>query len=69
MSTKPVFTFRTVRVLQTEAGFVSFCHSGSVKCEEVIVCKHFNAVVVPVNTPSDQSVTNDHQRDQVYLLY
>lgn len=69
MNTELIFTFRTIRVLQTEAGFVPFCHSGPVECKEVIVCEHFNAVVVPVNTPSNQSVTNDHQSDQLYLLY
>lgn len=33
------------------------------------MCKHFNAVVVPVNTPPNQSVIdNDHRSDQVYML-
>lgn len=53
---EPVFTVRTIRVLQTEAGFVPFCHSGSVDCEKVVVCKHFDAVVVPVNTPPNLSL-------------
>lgn len=43
------FTFGTECIFQTKTGFVSLCHSGSIKCEKVIVCEHFNAVVVSAN--------------------
>lgn len=41
-------TFLTVRVLQTETGFVSLCHFGTVGVEQVIVGENVHAVVMSV---------------------
>lgn len=40
-------TFFAFCVLQAEAGFVPFGHSGSIECQEVVVCENVHAVVVP----------------------
>lgn len=44
-------TFITFRVLQTEAGFVAFCHFGSIEIEEVVKGEDLHAVVMPTHIP------------------
>ena len=42
-------TLWAVGVLKAEAGLVSLCHSGPVEGQQVIVCEHLDAVVMPGN--------------------
>lgn len=43
-------TFVALGVLQTETGFVTFGHFGSVEAEQVVECEHLHAVVVSAHT-------------------
>lgn len=47
MCKKMRLTIGTVGVLQTEAGFVTLSHLGSIESQEVIVGEHLDTVVVP----------------------
>lgn len=40
-------TLGAVSVLQTETGLVSLCHPGAIQCQQVVMCEHLDAVVVP----------------------
>lgn len=51
------FTFRAVRVLQTEAGLVTLRHLCAVQGQEVVVCEDLDAVVVSVREEERGSVT------------
>lgn len=51
-------TFLTVCVLQTETGFVSFCHFGTVGVEQIIVGENIHAVVVTVKYRDDVIMNN-----------
>lgn len=42
-----VITIRAVRVLQTEAGLVSLCDPRAVQSQQVVMCEHLDAVIVP----------------------
>lgn len=43
---KVVFTLVTMSILQTKAGFVSFCHFGAIQAQQVIVSENLHAVVM-----------------------
>lgn len=40
-------TIRAVSVLQTETGLVSLCNPGAIKSQQVVMCEHLDAMVVP----------------------
>lgn len=41
-----VFTLVTMRVLETEAGFVSLCHFSAVQTQQVIVGENLHTMVM-----------------------
>lgn len=41
-----VFTFITMAVLQTEAGFVSLCYFSAIQTQQVIVSENLHTVVM-----------------------
>lgn len=46
-------TLLAVRVLQAETGFVTFCHSGAVGVEQVVVGEDVHAVVMAAKGTTD----------------
>lgn len=40
-------TIRAVRVLETETGLVSLCNPCAIQSQQVVMCEHLDAVVVP----------------------
>lgn len=45
-----VITIRAVRVLQTETGLVSLCDPRPVQSQQIVMCEHLDAVIMPVMT-------------------
>lgn len=43
-------TIGAVRVLQTEAGLVALGDPGAVQSQQVVMCEHLDAVIVPGTT-------------------
>lgn len=48
-------TIWAVRVLQTEAGLVSLCDPCAIQSQQVIMCEHLDAVIVPGTTDGGKS--------------
>ena len=46
-------TIRAVSILQTETGLVSLCNPGAIQSQQVVMCEHLNAVVVPEKTEGE----------------
>lgn len=53
-----VDTFITLRVLQTEAGLVTFCNLGTIQTQKIIVCEDLHTVVVSV--PINNKIPSSH---------
>lgn len=45
-----VITVRAVRVLQTETGLVSLCNPRPVERQQIVMCEHLDAVIMPAMT-------------------
>lgn len=43
-------TIRAECILETETGLVSLCNLCTIQSQQVIVCEHLDAVVVPVTS-------------------
>lgn len=46
-------TFGAVSVLQTETGLMSLCNPGAIQSQQVVMCEHLDAVVVPERTEGE----------------
>lgn len=57
-------TLFTVRVLQAETGFMTFCHSGAVCVEQIVVGEDVHAVIVAVKQKHCQHVLTATRRGQ-----